>query len=378
MERQIFLKISDHLDYADDLKRIIGFASEDIVSIQLNEENLVLELKKDANKEEILSNVKQLVARFVSASQNEQIIFSYNNANREYFSESDIYSSDLIRKIDDGLMRFNELGARLLSALDTCFDQIAQQVGCTVRKYPVLLPLESYQSTGYLIRSPQYATFCCDLEENISFLHHYTWESNIKEHLKKPRFALSPSACFHVYDEFKNSSFANNQAFTFTQAVFRNEGRFNWTEYGRLRDYTVRELVFIGSEAYVRECLGMVMDEIKALIEDLNISSTIVTSSDHFVLPEVQLLKRLQIAEKSKYEVRVKTATSSDIACASINYHGTAFSRPFNISVDNCNPTVSGCVGFGLERWCLAFLRQHGINVTKWPSIITSKIKEYI
>ena len=34
---------------------------------------------------------------------------------------------------------------------------------------------------------------------------------------------------------------------------------------------------------------------------------------------------------------------------------------------------VTACVGFGLQRWVLAFLLQHGLNEESWPEEVKSK-----
>ena len=55
--------------------------------------------------------------------------------------------------------------------------------------------------------------------------------------------------------------------------------------------------------------------------------------------------------------------------------HGKAFTDPFNISVRGEKNTVTACVGYGLQRWVIAFFSQFGFDVEKWPSEIA---KEYI
>ena len=54
------------------------------------------------------------------------------------------------------------------------------------------------------------------------------------------------------------------------------------------------------------------------------------------------------------------------LAVASFNLHGFNFTRSFRISV-NGTETVTGCVGFGLERMVLAFLSQYGLESSRWP-----------
>ena len=70
-----------------------------------------------------------------------------------------------------------------------------------------------------------------------------------------------------------------------------------------------------------------------------------------------------------KYELELLLPYQSrSIAAASYNLHLEYFSKAFGIRMEGEKDTVwSGCVGFGLERWALAFLAQHGPEENGWP-----------
>lgn len=70
-------------------------------------------------------------------------------------------------------------------------------------------------------------------------------DKNLDEVIQIPSFSLSPSACFHVYEKYRGQTMPQNSVITLNQSVFRNEGRLNWEEFGRLRDYHVRRLFFL-------------------------------------------------------------------------------------------------------------------------------------
>ncbi len=103
-------------------------------------------------------------------------------------------------------------------------------------------------------------------------------------------------------------------------------------------------------------------------------NAKIITASDPFILPRMQKLKKMQIKESSKYELRMAYTEEEDMSVASFNIHGTAFTYPFDIKIKNLEETVTGCVGYGLERLVLAFLSQYGENVSNWPEDLQ---KEY-
>ena len=59
----------------------------------------------------------------------------------------------------------------------------------------------------------------------------------------------------------------------------------------------------------------------------------------------------LQTKYEQKYELRIPIK-DRDVSIASFNFHGHHFSIPFKF--DNSRKNVSGCVGFGIERWVAA------------------------
>lgn len=193
--------------------------------------------------------------------------------------------------------------------------------------------------------------------------------------LSQPCFALSPSACFHVYAEYKNQVLGQNMLITFTQNVFRNEGRLNFKEVGRLRDYHVKEIVFLGDEDYVASKRNEAIDKVCLLLEEWELDGNISSSADPFVLPKMQKFKKIQKREKIKYEVQLYYNEKETMAVASFNLHGGAFTHAFNIKLNGNKEAVTGCIGFGLERWVLCFLARHGEDVTHWPEKVR---EEYI
>ena len=74
-------------------------------------------------------------------------------------------------------------------------------------------------------------------------------------------------------------------------------------------------------------------------------------ASDNFYPSrENEVKKRLQQANGLKQELLL-TLEGKEIAVASFNFHDHHFSNPFHFA--NGGKIVTGCVGFGLERWVL-------------------------
>lgn len=366
-------KIEICVDIGIDLKEIaktIGFISEKISSVEVKDNIIFLEIPLDMEKE-IREKVTYYLQEFVTVSEKKVVKYQKNEA-RKYYSDEIYYTYSSA----EGSVSFVGNAFFLYKYFDEMFLSFCEKIknaNFIEKLYPVLLPIEEYIKTGYLNTSPQYAIFCAPVEEDFSILKDVNKainEINLKGILKEPKVALSPSACFHVYPEYKNRTLIKPELISFTQNVFRNEGRFNFQEFGRLRDYHVREIVFIGDNEFVYSTRDEILKQSINFIKELNLNADVTNSSDCFVMPKMQKYKNIQLMESSKYEMHINYEEKKQLSVASFNYHGTSFTYPFNIEMVDCQETVTGCIGFGLERWVLAFLSQYGNDVEKWPNMI--------
>lgn len=365
------------IEAVKEIEKLIGFVSEDITEYKINDSKLQVSLVDEANDTEIENAILNLVNQYFSTKKKEKTIYS-KVLSRTYIKKDALLS---LHDFEPGILSMDGKALFLYNYFEKQFISFAteeEKENCIQKKYPVLLPTVYYKKTGYLKNSPQYAMFCCPVCENIDKLQHlnsFIGNNEIDTVLRTPKHALSPSACFHTYAEYQNKELLNNTTVTFTQSVFRNEGRFNYEEYGRLRDYHVREIVFIGDDQYVSEMREKILNRSINLMEQLKLNGIICTASDPFIIPAMQKYKKIQLLESTKYELRLNYTENNTLSVASFNLHGTAFTYPFNIKVKDCEKNVTGCVGFGLERWVLAFLSQYGENEENWPQCIKEEYK---
>lgn len=200
-----------------------------------------------------------------------------------------------------------------------------------------------------------------------SFPHHLSSVSTVKENrlanvsankivtnedLQTHNKFLTPAACLHIYPMLEGKKIQNQNIITKAR-VYRYEGN-RYNETGRFWDYTVREMVFVGSVDYVRKMLKEIMDKTITYAKNITPKAKLVQSSDvFFSCKRNEIKKKLQLANEKKFEVIIPI-DGEDVAVASFNFHGNHFSMPFHF--DQKGSIVSGCVGFGLERWLLAKL----------------------
>ena len=372
---EIVIKLANEVD-VEEFCKVINFVSEDITNYRYIPESskLIIECLPSTDKDLIVKSITNLAKKYKMGDFISEEVFKSKRIDNIYKDIREL--PELCYRTGDSSVILKGVALFLFDFFDKEFNKMAIRLGAVQRRYPVLLPVEAYKKTGYLRNSPQYATFCCDARENIAMLENLeksTDSEGLFEKLQQPHYALSPSACFHTYIECENKKLDEMSVITFMQNVFRNEGRLNYKQIGRLRDYHVREIVFLGDNAFVMKKRNYALQYSIKLLQEWGMAGAVLSASDPFVMPKIQKYKRIQLLEKSKYELRLNVSTDEQISAASFNLHGTAFSYPFKISISGVDEVVTGCVGFGLERWVIAFLSQFGAEPDNWPQVMKEK-----
>ncbi len=163
---------------------------------------------------------------------------------------------------------------------------------------------------------------------------------------------IPPAACYHCYAKLEHTSLETG-VWTCITRCRRNEDK---VEAGRMQTFTMREIVFIGSAAWVRERRKESIDRILAFAQSLHLIVQFDAATDSFFASEVARgRKLLQQIKELKFELRVQMdSKSAPLAISSFNLHETFFSRRFGFRLADGTDAHSGCIAFGLERWALA------------------------
>lgn len=373
---ETIIELDNKVDISE-FKKVVCFISEDIIKYDISGNILKLSYKDNIDVENLNTEIIKIANKYIKSDKEEKVIYK-QEYERNYFKDI-VNNEDVFHVFENGLIGLKDISVFLFNCFENYFTEIALAENAIIKKYPVLLPMDAYKKTGYLRNSPQYAIFCCAAHENMSMLENMNEvvdDERIIEHINLPKHALSPAACFHTYLEYEGQRLDGNIVVTFTQNVFRNEGRLNYTDVGRLRDYHVTEIVLIGNEQFVEEKRKSILNSTIRLINDLKLNSYVCIASDPFVLPKMQKYRKMQKMAESKYELKINYDENETMSCASFNLHGTAFTYPFDIMVEDNEDTVTGCVGFGIERWVIAFLCQYGTIIDNWPERIRNQFKE--
>jgi seryl-tRNA synthetase len=234
----------------------------------------------------------------------------------------------------DGLFSCRGPVAALLRALDSHFCAAALYRGAEQHVFPTGISEKTLERSGYFASFPGYA-------------------SRVEASGRSEKYFLSPAVCYHTYELLANSELDSPAVMTCAGRCFRDEppdGHHLW-------EFTVREVVFLGSSEFVsaqrHEWLALATRWARALGLE---ASAELASDPFFAGDENRGKKFLQRVKELKYELCAPDLTGRPVAIASFNLHEQFFGKRFGITLENGEPAFSACVGFGLERWALALL----------------------
>ncbi len=173
---------------------------------------------------------------------------------------------------------------------------------------------------------------------------------------------VAPAACYQVYPSLQGVRLDAGRTVGVAACCGRNEVRTE-NDLGRLRRFRMREAVLLGSGAWVSARRDEWMERVAAFATSLGLETTIEPATDTFFGSEGRGRRLMQQLKNLKYELRADAGSAGRLAISSFNLHDAFFTSRFNIGpMSDGSPAVSGCVAFGIDRWTLACLAQHGAS----------------
>lgn len=245
--------------------------------------------------------------------------------------------------LDEAYPTYNEYETRIVDDFDKDFLKFAK--GYTVNKWEFasMISNDILQRCGYFATMPENLTFVSGVNtENVNVLH-----TGAQATLPVSGYGLTPAACLHIYPMLQKEK-KRNELITTCQKVYRYEhGSY---EMGvRFWEFWVREFVAVGTEEYVQNFLEDFRNKALVYAKERYGEAYLRGATDlFFPSRENRIIQRMQKKNNLKQELIV-SINQRDVACASFNYHKAHFSKLFNFDEDGS--IVTGCVGFGLNRW---------------------------
>ena len=178
--------------------------------------------------------------------------------------------------------------------------------------------------------------------------------------------ALPSAACWHCYAALAGARLAGPRRITLEATCWRHEaGRFAPLERGWA--FTMREVVCLGEPAEVSAFLEEQLTAAEELARSLGLRAETAWAEDPFFAPTARGRALLQRLKGLKRELLLPLGDGRRLAVFSANQHETFFGDAFDVRLSSGEAAWSACAAFGLERWLLAFLVEHGLDARDWP-----------
>ena len=282
-----------------------------------------------------------------------------------------------------GVFVLGPLLTQIVSYFESQMIAVAEQLGATAFRFPALISPRYLERVQYFKNFPHSLTFATHLCENLPKIQRFSEEARVdngaicadSEMFAAPDAMLSPTVCHHLYLALSDTELdAAGLVATASGNCFRFEsGNMNSLE--RIWNFSMREIIFVGSDDHVQSGLQEVRDRLRPLFEELGLAYKVITANDPFFIGTFRDQAAYQAAFELKFEIRASLPyKGDDLAVGSYNRHGDFFGRTLNIRMPDGSPACTGCVGIGFERLALAVVAQHGVNPGHWPEALRRSV----
>lgn len=381
------LIIENSLNTDDEFQQfqyLLRFVNNTVSSCSLNNNEIII--THNSNEEEKLKVQISDILKRVSGSR------SLPFKNETYYESSttppfqdnileELIEKKIIINNGNGLFSFRSPFSDLLLLLDQLIlERIAKPLGALNEEYPSLISMDTLNKTNHFTSFPHHVLFTQHLKEDFSIIDSFTskvktnnalHESMIQANdMKITNLVKSPAVCYHCYKSLENTE-VQGEGYVVTSVgkCSRYESN-NHSDFGRLLDFSMREIIFVGEDTFVKKMRAKSIELMKGFLSLWEIDALIENANDPFFTDDYQVKSFFQRDMEMKYEVKFKVPyLKSSISVSSSNYHGNVFGQAFSIKKED-NYVSTGCLAFGLERWIFAFLSQYGLDSEKWPKQI--------
>lgn len=275
--------------------------------------------------------------------------------------------------VAEGLYVFGPAFTQLMRALDRLCLDLAWRLGAQEYSVPAYTTWEVLEASNYVRLFPQHLTFAHVLEHDLDTIERFATAQSREEQRALPRpspLVMLPAACLHCYNLKRDQRVDEPVLMTVVGHCSRYEAR-RMTTPGRLWNFHLREIVYLGSLSGTVEFRRRMVEELSAIARELGLPCRLESATDPFFTSARAGLAFYQNASDLKYElVGALPGGDRTLALASLNYHQQHFSQSFNLRDAAGELIHTACVGFGLERWAYWLLSHLGDEERDWPEIL--------
>ncbi|WP_336783261.1 hypothetical protein [Paenibacillus illinoisensis] len=360
------------IDKVEILLERIPYLSESITGMTYSKDNYVVELSVndyEINSRDMvelkesyqdlcksLENTRVLKERVIKSN-----LIPDNNKQRKSNKNNSEHS-----------LYMDEYDVMLMEHLDKEFMKIAIKHGAEQREYPSVLNKSNMSRNQYHIHFPQNIYGVASVPHKYKAITNFRKNAQIESYVDSFVFQgeiLQPCICYHCYGELQGQSLLDGKLLTGKGKCFRHEIEWRKDNFRR-NEFTMREIVYIGTADSVLHTRNLIMEEVWSLFESLGLKGRISTATDPFFFSQDLKTKGIyQMMSSAKYELLVTTLSGKEVSIASFNYCQDMLCSKYEIIGRDKAALHSGCVAFGIDRWKEALKDTHGRDLKEWPEL---------
>lgn len=368
----------------------LAYVDEAIAAASVAEDGsqITLTLRGESDAERLTAKVQQVVLEMAKGAMAPKV-----EVLEDQLIRSTPYSADPMPELEargevseehTGIFSFGPLMSDLMQAFEGYFLELAAEFGAKPYRFPTLISAEKLGRVNYFRAFPHSLTFATHLREDLDVINNFAEGARVEaaglntgmESFSRIQALLSPAVCYHLYFALADRELPGGQlTATAVGNCFRYEST-NLSSLERLWNFTMREVIFVGSADFVLENREKARLHMREALAEMGLAYMVESANDPFFVGEFRRQAAFQNAFQLKYEIRARLPfKDSTLAVGSYNYHQDFFGRHLNISLpDEGGPVHTGCVAFGLERMAYAFLAQYGLDPKLWPAAMRERM----
>ena len=275
-----------------------------------------------------------------------------------------------------GIFGRNHVFEDVLRRFDDYVSRVAAADGAEKMLFPPTLDRKVFEKSEFLDSFPQLAGSV------FSFAGNDKQHAELRERVHGGQpwgdlqtmtdVVLTPAACYPVYPSFTGTVPAEGRLVDMQNWVFRHEPS---PEPTRMQAFRVREFVRVGTPDVVVAWRDMWLQRGVTIMQSLGLPAKPEVASDPFFGRGGRMLAATQREQKLKFEVTIPVISEEKpTAVCSFNWHQDHFGKIFDIKTPDGNLAQTACLGFGMERVCMALFKHHGFDPTTWPAAVREKL----
>ncbi len=367
----------------------INYVSKHIISVEFDftEKNIIVFNLENEDQNEI-NMINEMTDRQIESYRYlRDSIVSDNNVivpnNTDVWNQ--LLESGQVIQEDNGVMCYTGICLKLFDFFNQKIKEIGSSIGAVEHKYPTLISVRTMQRIKYLVSRPESINFVSRLNEDFDQIDFFSESAKkVKEQVEMNKIGKlfitdqinSSAVCFHTYNQYKDKDLELKKEPIIIGAegkCFRYESK-SMHSFERLRDFSMREIIVLGTERMVDEFIKMITVKCEDFFKEIGMNYYLAIANDPFFTKEFSTQSMFQRNFSLKVEINARiNGKSNRIAIGSINNHRDYLGKGFNI-MNHGNVIHSGCAAFGIERCFFAFLEQFGLEMRNWPSIVVDGI----